>query len=138
MLLACGPSIDSIQVSASAENGLALMWQVGHVSVLMAVELDDGSKLLLFAPLTTEAVGNIVDIVVKNLDLGFVDKSFVRILCDFLSILIDLFSVGLEVVLSLSDSLGKLQDFESKGLDSDDLVRVDIDLLLITFLICEG
>jgi len=105
MRLVSGPSIDSVQVSASAENSLALMGQVRHVGVLMAVELDDGSKLLLFAPLTTETVGNIVDIVVENLDLGLVDESFVCILCNFLSILIDLLSVGLEVVLSLSDSL---------------------------------
>ena len=42
------------------------------------------------------------------------------------------------VILSLCDALGQLQYFQSECLNSDNLIRVDINLLLIAILICEG
>ena len=42
------------------------------------------------------------------------------------------------IVLGLCDSLRQLHNFKSEGLDCDDLVRVDVNLLLIAVLVCEG
>ena len=65
-------------------------------------------------------------------------KCLVTIGVNLALVLLDFLSIGLKVVLSLSDSLGELEHLEAEGLDGDDLVRVDIDLLLIAVLVCEG
>ena len=65
-------------------------------------------------------------------------KCLVTIGVNLALVLLDFLSIGLKVVLSLSDSLGELENLEAEGFDGDDLVRVDIDLLLIAVLVCEG
>ena len=110
---------------------------MGYVGVLMAVELYNRSELFLLGPLAAEAIGNIIYVFVENLDLCLVGQSFICILCNFLSVLLNLMSIGLEVILSLSNSLCELQHFESKCFDGDDLIGVNVNLLLIAFLIGE-
>ena len=103
----------------------------------MAIELHNRSELFLLGPLAAEAVCNVIYVIVEDLDLCFIGQSFVSILCNFRSVFLNLMSIGLEVVLSLSNSLSELQHFESKCFNSDDLIRVNINLLLIALLICE-
>ena len=133
-----GPGVSLVQVGAGSEDGLALVGKVSDVGELMAVELENGSQGLLLLPLTAKAVGDVVDILVENLNLTLVLEGLVGVGDDLGLVLGDLLGVVLVVVLGLSDSLGKLEDFESEGLDSDDLVGVDVDLLLIALLVCEG
>ena len=121
-----------------AKDRLALVGQMGHIGELMAVELEHGTERLLFVPLAAQAAGNVVNVLVEHVDFRLVVQCFVAVLHDSALILLDLLRVGLEVVLSLHDALGELQDFQSDGLDSDDLVGVDIDLLFVAILICEG
>ena len=49
----------------------------------MAIELYDRSELFLLGPLAAEAVGNIIYVVVEDLDLCFIGQSFISILCNF-------------------------------------------------------
>ena len=65
-------------------------------------------------------------------------KCLVTIGVNLALVLLDFLSIGLKVVLSLSDSLGELENLEAEGLDGYDLVRVDIDLLLVAVLVSEG
>ena len=137
-ILASGPGVSLVQVGAGSEDALALVGKVSDVGELMAVELENGSQGLLLLPLTAKAVGDVVDILVENLNLTLVLEGLVGVGDDLRLVLGDLLGVVLVVVLGLSDSLGELEDFESEGLDSDDLVGVDVDLLLIALLVCEG
>ena len=124
-------------MGAGAEDSLALVGQVSDVGELMAVELEHGAESLLLVPLTGEAVGNIVHILVKNIDLRLVVESALGVVVDSGVVGSDVSGVLLVVPLGLSDSLGELKNLKSEGLNSDNLIRVDVDLFLIAVLIRE-
>lgn len=138
VVVACGPGVGRVQLRVCAEDGLALVGQVSDVSELMAVELEHAAERLLFVPLAGQAVSNIVDILVKHVNLRFVVKSVCSVGVNFGVVGSNSLGVVLEIVLSLSDSLRKLKHFKSKGFDGNDLVGVNVDLLLIALLVCEG
>lgn len=138
VVVACGPGVGRVQVSVCAEDGLALVGQVSDVCELMAVKLEHAAERLLFVPLAGQAVSNIVDILVKHVNLRFVVKSVCSVGVNFGVVGSNSLGVVLVVVLSLSDSLRKLKHFKSKGFDGNDLVGVNVDLLLIALLVCEG
>ena len=66
------PGVGLVKVGARAKDGLALVWQVGDIGELMAVELEHCAERLLFTPLSVQAVLNIIDIQEKSIDLSFV------------------------------------------------------------------
>lgn len=111
---------------------------MGNIGELVAVELEDLAEGGLLAPLTAKAVRNIVHILVEHIDLGLVAQGGTSVVVDFGGIGLNLVRVFLVVPLGLGDSLGELQDLESEGLDGDDLIGVDINLLLVAVLISEG
>ena len=135
MVTSCGPCVSLVQLGGGAEDWFTLVRQVSHVGELMAVEFKNGAQCLLFVPLTAQAARYIVDILKENVDLALIVECFVSVLGDVTLVLSDLLSIGLEVELSLRDSLRQLEHLESECLNRDDLVRVDIYLLLIAFLI---
>ena len=53
----------------------------------MAVELENGAEGLLLVPLAAEAVSNVMDILVKHVNLGFVGQSFVTVLLDLVLVI---------------------------------------------------
>ena len=133
----CRPGVSGMKMGAGSENGFALVWQVGDIGELMAVELEDGAEGGLLAPLTAQAVRNIVHILVEHIDLGLVAQGGTSVVVNFGGIGLNLVRVLLVVPLGLGDSLGELQDLKSEGLDGDDLIGVDINLLLVAVLISE-
>ena len=71
--------------------------------------------------------------------LGFLLELLNGMKFNFGTIVIDEFGVSLEVVLSLTDFLFELQDFDSERLYCYDLIRVDINLLFEIFIVyCWG
>ena len=76
-----------MQGGAGAKNGLALVRQMCNVGELMAVELENGAEGLLLVPLAAEAVSNVMDILVKHVNLGFVGQSFVTVLLDLVLVI---------------------------------------------------
>ena len=66
------PGVSLVKVGAGAKDGLALVWQVGDIGELMAVELEHCTERLLFVPLSVQAVLNIIDIHEKSIDLSLV------------------------------------------------------------------
>ena len=111
---------------------------MSHIGELMAVELEHSTERLLFVPLAAQAAGNVVNVLVEHVNLRLVVKGLVAVCNDLALILLYLLRICLKIVLSLSDALCQPQNFQSEGLDRDNLIRVDIDLLFVAVLISEG
>lgn len=124
-------------MGTSSEDSLALVRQVCDVCELMAVELKDGTESLLLVPLTIEALLDVVHILVQYVNLCLIVQSVLSIFSNLGTVCIDFDGVSFIIVLSLSDSLGELENLKSESLDSDDLVGVDVDLLLVAILVRE-
>jgi hypothetical protein len=137
MRSASGPAVAWVQHGVGTKDGSALVGKVGNISELVAVKLKYAAQLRLLSPLAVQAVTNISHILVKNLDLGFVQKSLVAVSGNLGGILGDFLLVVLNIVLSLSDSLSELEDLESEGLNGDNLIGVDVNLLGVALLVSE-
>ena len=137
-LAASWPFVDWVNGCTWAKNGLALSGQVWNEGELMTVELEYLAEDLLFVPLAMEAVRDILNIEVKNIDLGLVEKRFLWVLGDCLLVLHDLVIVRLLELLSFGDSLRQGKYFESQSLNSNDLIGVDINWLLVGVLVNKG
>lgn len=137
VLRACGPRVDVAEGGTGSEDGLALFGKHSNVGELMAVKLNNIAESPLLRPLSGESLSDVINMKLKNIDLGFVLEGHERVHGDSSLVHGDLSSVMLEVVLGMGDSVRELKDFETDGLDGEDLVRVDIDLLLVALLIGE-
>ena len=131
------PAVGAIKVGSGSQDWLALVWEVGHVGELMAVEFEDSPESLLIVPLAGEAVSNILHVQEEHVDLGFVVEGSSRVSSNLGLVLSNLLGVELEVCFSLGNSGSQLHHLESEGLDSDDLIGIDVNLLLIALLIRE-
>ena len=77
------PGVGLVNVGAGAKDGLALVWQVGDIGELMAVELEHCAERLLFFPLSVQAVLDIIDIHEKSIDLSLIIQGFGSIVLNF-------------------------------------------------------
>ena len=134
----CGPGVGGGEHGAGTEDGLALVGEVGHVGELVAVELEHVAEGGLVVPLTAKALGNVTGVGEENVDLSLGKKSLVGVGGDLGLVLGNSLSVVFEIVLGLGNALGELEDLETEGLDGNDLVGVDVDLLLVALLVGNG
>ena len=125
-------------MGARSKDGLALVGQVSHIGELMAVELEHCTERLLFIPLSVKAVLHIIHIHEECINLRLVVDCFLSIVVNFSGVQSNVRCAFFIIVLGLCDSLRQLHSLKSEGLDCDDLVRVDVNLLLIAVLVCEG
>lgn len=129
------PGVDGVEGRSGCEDRFTLERQVGNVSELVAVEFEDAAQRVLILPLASQALCNVLHVIVKNFDLGLGKKSLVGVGSDLCLVLGDLDRVVFEVVLGGRYALRQIKHFETEGLNSDDLVGVDVDLLLVAFLV---
>lgn len=128
------PGVHVGKDGSGSEDGIALWWDVRHIGVLMAVKLKDTSVDLFLSPLSLEGHHKIVDIHIESHDsLGVVEGSS-GVLRDLLSVVGNNGGMDLEIVLSLLNSHGELENLNSEGLNGDDLIGVDIDLVVVEVL----
>jgi hypothetical protein len=133
-----GPAVARVEHGVGTKDGSALVRKVGNIGELVAVKLKHTAQLRLLSPLAVQAVTNISHILVKNLDLGFVQKGLVAVSGNLGGVLGNFLLVVLDIVLSLGDSLSELEDLKSEGLNGDDLIGVDVNLLGVALLVSEG
>lgn len=133
-----GPHVGWHHHGAGAEDGLALVGKVSDVGELVAVQLEDVAQVGLLVPLTVKALGNISQVEEEHVNFGLGEESLVGVVRDLGLVSSNSLSVVFVVVLSLSDALGELENFETEGLDGDDLVGVDVELLLVALLVSDG
>lgn len=138
VVVASGPHVGGVEHGVGAEDGLALVGEVGDVRELVAVELEHMTQGVLLLPLTAKALGNVAHVEVENIDLGLGKESLIGVGSDLGFVLGDGHSVVFEVVLSLGDALRELEHLETESLDGDDLVRVDVELLLVKLRVGDG
>lgn len=101
----------------------------------VAVELNDMSVQSLHFFLSVEAVFDIVNVSAELFDVGFVCAGFPIVLADLFSIVSDLLGIVFDFLLGPLNSLNELGKNDSGGFNSDDLIRVDIDLVGIALII---
>ena len=97
----------------------------------MAVEFYDGTVKLLHLPLPPEAVFDVVDISIEFFNVGFVSAGFPVIFADLFSVVSDFSGVVLDLFLGPLNSSNELSKDDSGGLNGDDLVRIDVNLVLV-------
>ena len=124
-------------MGARSKDGLALVGQVSHIGELMAVELEHCTERLLFIPLSVKAVLHIIHIHEECINLRLVVDCFLSIVVNFSGVQSNIVGAFLIIILSLCDPLSQLQHLKSESLDCDDLVRVDVNLLLVAVLVSE-
>ncbi len=136
-VVVAGPGVGAVHHGTGAEDGLALVGQVGHVGELVAVELKHSAEGGLLAPLALQAVLDVPGVGEQEVNLGLVNESSTRVGGDLGFVLSNLNLVLLEVGLGLGNLLGQLKNLETEGLNGNNLVGVDVNLLLVALLVGE-
>jgi len=133
--LGAGPFVCLVQRGARPEHLLALVGQAGHIRELVAVELEDAAQLALLRVLPVQALVYIFHVHRQLLNARFVVQRHLMVRYDAVRVASNLRSVRLLVVLRLRDRVVQLHHLDAEGLDRDDLIGVDVELLLVSFLI---
>jgi hypothetical protein len=133
-----GPGVGLGEHGASNENFFALRRDVGNEGELVAVELQNVAQLLLLVELTVEALADVVRVHVEHRDVGLVVQGASLVLDQALAVFVDVAVVLVVGVHHGGDPAVQADQLQSQGLDRDDLVRVDVNLLLVALLVSEG
>ena len=130
-----GP-VNSVGESSSVnEHILALIHYPCYVSLRVAVELDDSSVPGLFSCLSSHAVLKITDIAFKFFNIGSVGAGLPVVLSDVFSVVGNSAGIFLDLFLGPLNSLDKLLEDDSSGLNRNDLVRVNVYLMGVALII---
>ena len=133
-----GPGVSLVEHGASNQNFFALRRDVGNEGELVAVELQNVAQLLLLVELTVEALADVVRVQVEHRDVGLVVQGASLVRDQALAVFVDVAVVLVVGVHNGGDPAVQADQLQSQGLDRDDLVRVDVDLLLVALLVNEG
>lgn len=117
------------------KDWLAFVHDPLNIGLGVAVELNDVPVKSLFSFLSFKAIFKVADIRFQLLDVGGVGTGLPVVLADLISVVCDFSGVLLDLFLGPFNSLNELGKDDSCGLDSDDLVRVDVNLMGIAFVI---
>ena len=105
--------------------------------MLVAVQLNDMPVISLLANLPLVAVFDVLDVQRQDLDLVLVVVHAVPVEDVLLPIVEFVGRIDADLLLGDVQSFGVSHDGPAEGLDGDELVRVDVDLLLVALLVDE-
>ena len=128
--------LNSIWKSSSvSEHILALVHDPLDVGLGVAVKLNDSSVKSLHFSLSIKAVFEVINVLSQLLDVSLVSTGFPVVFTDLLSVECDLGGILINFFLCPFNSLNQLRKNDSGGLNGNDLVGVDIDLMCIAIIV---